>query len=287
MVTFKKWRVSLMCVVLMAFLVPSASGVVIIDGGEINYPVILDDSLLFLYGDVDFVDGSSIPDDAQVFPGSNATVDFLGCVFGERSYIGVTDPTVTVTFHGTGFEVNNTPLTPDMTLIAEGIVLPDGSTIGQIIQLQGYNTSNEWFKIQIEIVGHFINLVWTDSPPEPEVIAVQIDIKPDSTDNVINLGAKGVIPVAILSDSNLPDVSFIDPNSLYLGGAKVAVRGKSDKWMSRVEDVDGVGNIDLMLQFDTLNFDPNVVQEGSVYLEGALLDGTPIEGEDWIIVVPE
>jgi len=66
---------------------------------------------------------------------------------------------------------------------------------------------------------------------------VLIDIKPGSYPNSINLGSHGVIPVAILS-SDYFDASTVDPTSVTLAGAGVAVRGKG-KSLSHEEDVNG------------------------------------------------
>ena len=119
-------------------------------------------------------------------------------------------------------------------------------------------------------------------------IQAAIDIKPGSYPNSINLGSKGVIPVAILSTQDF-DATTVDAGTVALAGAGVAVRGKSDKLLAREEDVNGDGLPDLVCQVETENLDPDSFQDGYAILTGNLLaefGGTPIEGKDEISIVP-
>jgi hypothetical protein len=114
---------------------------------------------------------------------------------------------------------------------------------------------------------------------------VTIDIKPGSDPNSINLGSKGVIPVAILSSANF-DATQVDPSTVTLAGAGVAVRGKGNKSLSHEEDVNGDGLLDLVVQVETENLDPNTFQDGVVCLTGSTFGGLPIKGCDAIVIVP-
>lgn len=116
-------------------------------------------------------------------------------------------------------------------------------------------------------------------------INVEIDIKPGSYPNSINLGSNGVIPVAILSSVDF-DAITIDPETVALAGAGVAVRGKSDNSMAHQEDVDGDGLVDLVLQVETENLDPDTFQDGQAVLTGSTYDDKNIEGSDEIAIVP-
>ena len=121
------------------------------------------------------------------------------------------------------------------------------------------------------------------------VIQVVIDIKPGSYPNPINLGSYGLIPVAILSSEDF-DATTVDPESVELAGAGVAVRGKSNKYMAHQEDVNGDGLVDLMAQVATENLDPDSFQDGFAILTGNLFEefgGTLIEGADEITIVPQ
>lgn len=119
-------------------------------------------------------------------------------------------------------------------------------------------------------------------------IEVDIDIKPGSWPNAINLGSNGVIPIAILSSEDF-DATQVDPATVALAGAGVAVRGKGNKSMAHQEDVNEDGLVDLVVQVVTENLDPTKFQDGLAILTGNLLPefgGTAIEGSDEIIIVP-
>ena len=114
---------------------------------------------------------------------------------------------------------------------------------------------------------------------------VEIDIKPGSYPNVINLGSQGVIPVAILSSSDF-DATTVNPDTVELAGSGVAVRGKGNKYLAHEEDVNGDGLLDLVCKVETENLDPDAFQYGFVDLTGQTYDDVFIVGEDEIIIVP-
>lgn len=116
-------------------------------------------------------------------------------------------------------------------------------------------------------------------------LEVDIDIKPGSYPNCINLGSKGVIPVAILSSGTF-DATQVDPETVKLGGAGVAVRGKGNKSLAHHEDVNGDGLLDLVMQVETENLDPGLFQDGFATLTGQTFGGQLIEGQDEICIVP-
>ena len=118
------------------------------------------------------------------------------------------------------------------------------------------------------------------------LIYVEIDIKPGSYPNSINLGNEGVIPVAILSSWEF-DATTVDPATVELAGAGVELRGKSDKAMAHREDVNKDGLIDLVIQITTENLEPGYFQDGYATLTGKTYDGLFIEGSDEINIVPK
>jgi len=118
------------------------------------------------------------------------------------------------------------------------------------------------------------------------LIYVEIDIKPGSYPNSINLGNEGVIPVAILSSSEF-DATTVDPATVELAGAGVELRGKSNKAMAHKEDVNKDGLIDLVVQITTQNLDPGAFQDGFATLTGRTYAGLFIEGADEITIVPK
>jgi hypothetical protein len=113
-----------------------------------------------------------------------------------------------------------------------------------------------------------------------EPTPVTIDIKPGSYPNSINLGSHGLVPVAILSRTD------VDPDTVNFAGAGVAVRGNGKKELAHVEDVNGDGVLDLVLQIETQNLDPGAFQNGTAYLTGRTYDDVDIEGSDEITIVP-
>ncbi|MFH1884065.1 MAG: hypothetical protein ABIL62_15315 [Planctomycetota bacterium] len=125
------------------------------------------------------------------------------------------------------------------------------------------------------------------------VLLVEIDIKPGSYPNVINLGSHGLIPVAILSDEGF-DATTVDPGTIELAGASVVKRGKGNKFMAHKEDADGDGLLDLVVQVATDDIDASLLEEVEednviyVYavLTGSTYDGQDIEGRDEITIVP-
>jgi len=118
-----------------------------------------------------------------------------------------------------------------------------------------------------------------------EVQQIQIDIKPGSDNNVINLGSNGVVPVAILSTADF-DATALDPDSIFLAGAGVRVRGKRNKYLASEEDVNGDGLVDLKVKIETQNLDPGTFQDGTAILQ--VKDGETViyEGSDEITIVP-
>lgn len=111
-------------------------------------------------------------------------------------------------------------------------------------------------------------------------IPAEIDIKPGSEPNSINLSSAGVVPVAILSSANF-DAATVDPDTVTLAGAAVKMVGKSGKLLAHSEDVNGDGLLDLVCQVLTEQF--LIVPGDSIaVLEAQTFDGAPVHGEDSI-----
>ena len=133
------------------------------------------------------------------------------------------------------------------------------------------------------IVGHadwYCAVMWVPCR------SVVIDIEPGSYPNSINLGNEGVIPVAILSGPGF-NATTVDPATVELAGAGVALRGKSSNAMAHTEDVNKDGLIDLVVQITTQNLDPGALQDGRATLTAKMYDGLFIEGSDEITLVPK
>lgn len=131
--------------------------------------------------------------------------------------------------------------------------------------------------------------------PVPATLPVAIDVKPGGEPNSIRLkGDNGPseIPVAILSEGSF-DARLVDPASVTLGngsGEETPVtRRRNGTPMAAPEDVDGDGDVDLVLHFER----PVLMANGDLdaattrlVLRGRLEDGRRIRGEDAVRVIP-
>ncbi len=109
-----------------------------------------------------------------------------------------------------------------------------------------------------------------------------IDIKPGSDPNSINLKSRGTIPVAILSTTNFDAPGEVDQASLTFGRSggedSLAFCTKS------AEDVNGDGIDDLVCHFNTQDTGFQCGDTEGI-LRGQTVDGTPIEGRDSVRIV--
>ncbi len=295
--TGRRWQVSLVCVVLMALLTPTAAaldfpipGEPEPEGGYIVYDRIADtyDYINYIYdATVNFEDGSSLATWNTLQTQDHCVVNFYDCMFEENSYLNVSvdgvDPAFDgdVTFYGTEFKIDDVNVPPTETQL----FLPNNI-------FSGLYENGEKFKVNVQcyeesnsgVLTHMtINLVWLGGP---SVIDVDIDIKPDSVDNTINLGSNGVIPVGILSIYGGFDATTVNPETVALAGAGVAVRGKSNKLLSQIKDLNSDGLMDLEVKVETENLDTGKFQDGVAILTGQTYDGQAIQGLDFITIVP-
>jgi DNA-binding beta-propeller fold protein YncE len=113
--------------------------------------------------------------------------------------------------------------------------------------------------------------------PAPEIVS--IDIKPGSSRNPMNPRANGRIPVAILSSPSF-DAATADSTTVRFGATGIEARALH----SALEDVDGDGDPDMILQFK--NRDTGI-QCGatSAVLTGETLGGQRIAGADPVTTV--
>ncbi|GAB6194367.1 hypothetical protein [Desulfocastanea catecholica] len=116
------------------------------------------------------------------------------------------------------------------------------------------------------------------------VTQVDIDIKPGSVTNCFNKNEHGVIPAAIFGASDF-NVDDIDVNSLSLQGLAIKMVGKSVRYLVHTDFVNEDEYLDLIVQFED---DDSWTGNGRVLatLTGVLYDGSPIEGNDDICIIP-
>jgi hypothetical protein len=133
----------------------------------------------------------------------------------------------------------------------------------------------------------FSNLVYFDDVKLLEAdttLPVDVDIKPGSNENPVNLRSNGLLPVCVFSSETF-DATRIDPATCLLAGAPVAVRTNQLKFMAHPEDIDGDGLADMMLNFETQQLDPNQLQDDYAVLVGSTFEGQDFVGLDEITLV--
>ncbi len=132
-------------------------------------------------------------------------------------------------------------------------------------------------------------------------VAVPFDIKPGACPNPFNRFEKGILPVAVLGYSSLK-VADIDPASLRLAGVEPIrwsledvstpylpfVNKPLNKMTCNSKGKDGF--MDLTVKFDATRFltilaKYKINDVVTLKLTGKLKNGTPIQGEDLIIIV--
>lgn len=120
-------------------------------------------------------------------------------------------------------------------------------------------------------------------PPEP--VWVETDVKPGDEGNVVNTRSKGAIPVAILTTEYF-DAASVDGSTVCFGDSE----GPEERDCTELKgtgvtsDVDGDGDEDLLLHFDT---EESGIDSGDyeACLTGVTTDGGWIDGCDWIRTV--
>ena len=180
---------------------------------------------------------------------------------------------------------------------------PSGGTTLQMVQVQADPQSQteplltltvpESGSPTVQVEGDLTSL---SQPPvvvpavdiPPSVLAVRIDIKPGNTDNTINLGSSGAIPVAILSSPAF-DALTVDPLTIRLDGAAVKLVGKGERPLCSTSDVDGDGRMDLVCHILTSGL---AAQGDGIAILTATTSSTvsspgiAIQGADFIRIVP-
>ena len=250
--------------------VPCVRADVTIPAGEpcdIDYDV---GGSLDVYGTANLLPGAYVAYTLNAYAGS--TVNIYGGQVDMYVFVTTDEPAPTLNVYGTDFQVNGGPV----------IQPPNSVVIPAFGVLTGkYGDGNDISLMFLSDVP--INLK-VPTGGGPQEIEIEIDIKPGSDPNPINPGSNGLIPVAILTTDDF-DAADVEPNTVTLAGVEVAVRGKAEKLMARLEDVDGDGDDDLLLQIETQS-EGALWASGTVTLTGKTYDGDDIKGTDEVIIVP-
>ncbi len=125
---------------------------------------------------------------------------------------------------------------------------------------------------------------YESGPSGSSALSVTIEIKPPATPPVpINLGAGGVIPVAILSTATF-DATQVNPSTISLSGSTVDLRGNFRPQCS-VKDVNGDGLPDLLCQVAVSG--TSLTPSSTIATLSAETDGgQTIQGQEAIRIVP-
>ena len=252
-------------------------------GGILDLDYAIPNDWVDVYGTLNMYSGAYVDWWIYAYPGAEAdapggTVNVYGCAPGNT--LCVLNPTsirpglpAVVTVYGPKFRVGTQEYLPPADMPISGLLEVLSESDAPLFSLTIYS------EIDIRLRG----------PSGGEPTPIDIDIKPGSYPNSINLGSHGVIPVAILSTADF-DATTLNAENIFLAGLGVRVRGKGNKYLASEEDVNGDGLIDLVVKVETENLDPGEFADGGAFLRVRETSDpiSPVlyEGWDEIRIVP-
>jgi hypothetical protein len=128
--------------------------------------------------------------------------------------------------------------------------------------------------------------VLSDIRVQPALIEVEIDVKPGSDPNSINLKSKGVVPVAVMGSADF-DVTVIEVTTLLFGPALATpahdLTGQG-AYQDHVQDVNDDGYPDLVSHYSVRETGLRR-DDTEACVVGETLSGIPIEGCDSVRIV--
>ncbi len=163
----------------------------------------------------------------------------------------------------------------------------DGTAQGTVMLPAPVGTdSGGFYPNQLTNVGGtlFFSATGQNMGQEPWALVqpIEIDIRPGSVINLVNLASSGEVPVAVLGSATF-DASAIDASTLTLAGAHVATKLDGTP-KSTLVDINGDGVDDLLVRFSAQGLNL-AFGDTTAMLEGKLLDGQRIRGSDQVRVL--
>ena len=189
-------------------------------------------------------------------------------------------------YNASGAEVD----VDELTLATGAVQSPPGLDLDACTATAG-QPGNFTFKVSglhiTRLEMHYANSAGSTKPSDPHIAfndlsfviegaEVQVDIRPDSSSNNLNLKSKGTLPVAILSSASF-SAATVAPLTVKLAGAPVSLK-KNGTPMASLEDVNGDGRLDLMLHFDIQAL-PRFTADTVITLVGETFGGQPVSGK--------
>ena len=174
--------------------------------------------------------------------------------------LSIDEPYAKVTVYGTNFALDGDSVNPGQVPIINGVGV---------------------LTVTYEGTDEPVNLKFFSNIPiylvETAVNEVEIDIKPGSNPNSINLKSRGVVPVAVFTIASF-NAGAIDPGTVLFAGAK-PVR-------CTLKDVDDDGDMDMLFHFKTQDMEELKESSTEATLTGTTFGGENIELTDEVRIVP-
>jgi hypothetical protein len=214
-------------------------------------------------------------DSASKGPGQN--INYRGSNFVPEGYVYIllTQP------ESTGTTIEQEILADKNGAISGQIRLPADAKSGRwlltAVDAQAiYNNLRAFADGKVTTLHYYLE---ANTVTIPDYTQVSIDIKPGGYPNAINLKNDTVIPVAILTNSSF-DATTVNPLSVAFGpnGAKEIHK------QGHIEDVDGDGDLDLVLHFSTKQTGLTA-GDTQACLVGQTKNGLSVVGCETIVVV--
>ena len=117
-------------------------------------------------------------------------------------------------------------------------------------------------------------------------VTAEIDIKPGSDPNSVNLCSNGSVPVAVLGSDTF-NVFDVVTRTLRFAEASVKVVGKKSNELCSYEDVNSDGYSDLVCKYVTTDIAAVDGESSVADVNGELINGTSFKGTDGINIVKD